>query len=307
MANVCIQMCESMYQLPSRICCFLLVLIQGGILDYYLVSHKNLYWYGWIGADVAIGFVLFVAFMISYRHLRYIRKSSTNNRPIQAGSLPLAYFAWFIYSLALAGRVGIIFNDFAWELKEENVFGPNTLKITISLAAIVFLLLLMSHHDAELNSERRHYIEEMTATVVFDILDSVDALDIMFEKEDIDDLPNGMGMCIITISCLNLILPVLPLCTLSRTHFGHHIQQDSIILLHKLSLVFVVNLPLLVFRLVLWHALSKEISIFPVKNVIVIFLVFQDLYERNRQKLRARDETDSTASHHEMKQFPIQS
>lgn len=304
MANVCIQMCESMYQLPSRISCFLLMLIQGGILNYYLVTHKNVYWYGWIGADVAIAFVLFVAFMISYRHLKYIRRSSTSNRPIQAGSLPLGYFAWFIYSLALAGRVGIIFNDFAWKLNEEDVFGPNTLKITISLAAIIFLLLLMSHHDAEPNTKRRYYIEEMTATVVFDILDSVDALDIMFEKNDIDDLPNGMGLCIISISCLNLILPVFPLCTLSRTHFGHHVNHETIILLHKLSLVFVVNLPLLVFRLVLWHALSKEISIFPVKNVIVMFLVFQDLYEKNRQKLRARDETDSTAFH-EMKRFPV--
>jgi hypothetical protein len=164
----------------------------------------------------------------------------------------------------------------------------------------------MSHHDAEPDTKRRHYIEEMTATVVFDILDSVDALDIMFEKSDIDDLPKGMGLCIISISCLNLILPVFPLCTLSRTHFGHHMKHETLVLLHKLSLVFVVNLPLLVFRLVLWHALSKEISIFPVKNVVVMFIVFQDLYERNRQRMRARDETDTAASH-EMKQLPVQS
>lgn len=81
----------------------------------------------------------------------------------------------------------------------------------------------MSYYDVELNSERRYYIEEMIVTVVFDIFDFVDVLDIMFEKEDIDDLSNGMGMCIITIFCLNLIFSVFFLCTFSRIYFGYYI------------------------------------------------------------------------------------
>lgn len=81
----------------------------------------------------------------------------------------------------------------------------------------------MSYYDVELNSERRYYIEEMIVTVVFDIFDFVDVLDIMFEKEDIDDLSNGMGMCIITIFCLNLIFSVFFLCIFSRIYFGYYI------------------------------------------------------------------------------------
>lgn len=81
----------------------------------------------------------------------------------------------------------------------------------------------MSYYDVELNSERRYYIEEMIVTVVFDIFDFVDVLDIMFEKEDIDDLSNGMGMCIIMIFCLNLIFSVFFLCTFSRIYFGYYI------------------------------------------------------------------------------------
>lgn len=81
----------------------------------------------------------------------------------------------------------------------------------------------MSYYDVELNSERRYYIEEMIVTVVFDIFDFVDVFDIMFEKEDIDDLSNGMGMCIITIFCLNLIFSVFFLCIFSRIYFGYYI------------------------------------------------------------------------------------
>lgn len=81
----------------------------------------------------------------------------------------------------------------------------------------------MSYYDVELNLERRYYIEEMIVTVVFDIFDFVDVLDIMFEKEDIDDLSNGMGMCIITIFCLNLIFSVFFLCIFSRIYFGYYI------------------------------------------------------------------------------------
>lgn len=135
----------------------------------------------------------------------------------------MVYFVWFIYFLVLVGRVGIIFNDFVWELKEEDVFGLNILKIIICLVVIIFFLLLMSYYDVELNSERRYYIEEMIVTVVFDIFDFVDVFDIMFEKEDIDDLSNGMGMCIIIIFCLNLIFSVFFLCTFSRIYFGYYI------------------------------------------------------------------------------------
>jgi hypothetical protein len=78
MANVCIQMCESMYQIPSRALCFLIILLQGSILDYYLISHKTVYWYGWIAADIAILFVFIVTFIISYRHLVLVRHLSNS-------------------------------------------------------------------------------------------------------------------------------------------------------------------------------------------------------------------------------------
>ena len=285
MANVCIQMCSSMDQIPMRILCTFLVLLQGAVLDYYLVYYKNNYWCSWIVADVALLFTFFMAFVISYRHLILAKESAAQHTPIQTGPLPLGYFAWLVYSCLLAARVAIIFKDIAFKLKEEDFFGPNTLKISISGAAFVFLFLLLSHHNAETDSLRKIFINELTGTVVFDVLDSVDVLDVLFNHKAIEDFPVHLDTAIISIACINFILPTIPLMTLSSTHFGHKKAPKEILFLHKMLLVFLVNLPLLIIRLLLWHILSKEISVFPVKNLIVIFLVFYDMYEKRREEI----------------------
>lgn len=297
MATVCLKMCNSLYQIPTRILCLILILLQGIILDYYLVKHKSIYWSSWFIADIAVVLIFVTAYIISYRHLILAKDAVVKNTPIQTGALPLGYLAWFVYSGLLATRVAIIFNDFAFQLNEKDFFGPNMLKITISMAAFVFMLLLLCHHDAGMDSERKQFIVELTGTVVFDVLDSVDVLDIMFAKEAIDDFPIYMDTAVIVIACVNLILPTLPLMTLSRTHFGHKHAPSELIMLHKMLLVFFVNLPLLIIRLLLWHLLSKDISIFPVKNVIVIFMVIHDVYEKRRAEVdREEMEVDGEMS-----------
>lgn len=300
MANVCIQMCSSMYQIPMRILCTILVLLQGVVLDYYLVYHKNNYWCSWIVADVALLFTFFMAFVISYRHLLVAKQSAEQNTPIQTGPLPLGYFAWLVYSCLLAARVAIIYKDIAFKLNEEDFFGPNTLKFSISSAAFVFLFLLLTHHNAEMDSLRKIFINELTGTVVFDVLDSVDILDVLFDHEAIEDFPVHLDTAIISVACINFILPTIPLATLSSTHFGHKKAPREIIFLHKMLLVFLVNLPLLIIRLLLWHVLSKEISVFPVKNLIVIFLVFHDMYEKRKEEIEREgeemDDIDGEAS-----------
>ncbi|XP_076070186.1 transmembrane protein 121B-like [Mytilus galloprovincialis] len=301
MANVCIQMCESMYQIPSRVLCFFIIMLQGGILDYYLISHKTVYWYGWIAADVAILFVFIVAFIISYRHLLIVRQCTNSQATVQAGSLPLGYFAWFVYSIALVARVAIIFSDFAQFLVEADFFGPNTLKVTISLSCAVFLLLLMMHHDAQPGTMRMHLISEFSGTVVFDILDSVDMLDVLFDPKDRFDLPSGMCMAIISISCINFILPIFPLMTLSNSHFGYKNTSESLLILHKLLLIFIVNLPLLIMRLLIWHVVQKDISIFIVKNLLVIIVNFYQLYENEVRKYNRSQSGDEIDAGEEIK------
>jgi EamA domain-containing membrane protein RarD len=51
--------------------------------------------------------------------------------------------------------------------------------------------------------------------------------------------------------------------------------------LHRLMILFAVNLPLLGVRLVLWHHEGLPVSSFIVKNLAVSFLIFYNFYERD--------------------------
>ncbi|XP_033745133.1 LOW QUALITY PROTEIN: uncharacterized protein LOC117330763 [Pecten maximus] len=292
MGSSCLSCCDAMYQIPTRVLCFVLVMVQGGILDYYLISNKNIYWYGWVAADVALGLVFIMTFLISYRHLSIIHRSRGSASTVQAGSLPLCYFAWFVYSVFLGARVFIIYRDIAGTLNHSNVFGPNTLKITVSGTCFVFLLLLLTHHDAIPSSKRKHKIEELSGTVVFDVLDAVDVLNIFFHKSQIDDLPNELVLAILIVASVNFLVPIIPLMVLNRMHFGHKDHSDGLVVMHRLSLVFLINLPLFVIRMLLWHVHSRDISIFPMKNLIMIFLVFHDLYDKRRADVKDAEKKD---------------
>ncbi|XP_071083390.1 transmembrane protein 121B-like [Haliotis cracherodii] len=300
--------CDACYLIPTRVLCIGLVILQGAIIDYYLVQHNNSYWFAWIAADVALIFIFIMAFLFSYRHLQLVKSTSNEQAPVRAGSLPLGFFAWFVYSIILAVRVGIIFKNFAWKLKEEDFFGPNTLKIAVALSALVFVLLLLSHHDAPPKSERQKHIDILTQTVVFDILDSVDVLDVFFEKENVDALKilPGLDWGIICIACANLIIPTLPLMALSRIHFGYKFLPETLETLHKMLLLLVINTPLFTLRLILWHRLDQDVSTFIMKNFLVIGLVIYDFYNKGRFRRMhgGTDETDG-AKKREMEEIML--
>jgi hypothetical protein len=88
-----------------------------------------------------------------------------------------------------------------------------------------------------------------------------------------------MDDAIIAIALINFFLPTIPLITLSKTKYGEAKLSHKLIMIHKVCLAFFVNLPLLITRMVLWHGLSRGISIFSLKNIIVIGMISFDLYE----------------------------
>ncbi|XP_041379829.1 uncharacterized protein LOC121392829 [Gigantopelta aegis] len=270
--------------IPTRVICMLLVIIQGAVLNYYLVLYNNRYWFAWIAGDVGMLFVFLMTFVISYRHLSLVRRALMLGTPIETGSLPMGYFSWFVYSCMMSVRSAIIFKNFAWKLDEQDFFGPNTLKFNLCLSAIVFLMLLMSLHDAVSGSERKRHIDILTQTVVFDILDSVDILDIFFDKKGVDALFPGLDWAVVCIASLNMVLPTLSLMTLSRTHFGYLPLPKTLETAHKLAVLFLVNAPLLSIRLLLWHKLDQDVSTFIMKNIIVICLIIYDFYKRGEYR-----------------------
>ncbi|CAG2233296.1 unnamed protein product [Mytilus edulis] len=212
-------------------------------------------------------------------HLNRAKPNGDKEADPESASLLFVPISWFAYSTLLAIKVGIAFKDFAFLLSEYIFFGPNTLKTTIALGGIVFALLLATNHDAKPGSPRRKYIDELTGTVIFDILDCVDSMEMLFFKEERDTFPTGVDDAIIAIALINFILPTIPLITLSKTKYGEAKLSHKLVMIHKVLLAFVVNLPLLITRMILWHGLSRGISIFSLKNVIVIGMTSVDLYE----------------------------
>jgi hypothetical protein len=200
-----------------------------------------------------------------------------------AGWLSVA--SWFIYTVIVASKAGIIFIDFADDLDENNFFGPNTLKTALALAGVVFLLHLSSLHDAKPGSERRAYIDELAGTVIFDIMDCVDSMEPLFIKEDREAFPPGLVEAIVAIACLNFVIPTIPLLTLSHSKFGHAMLPRRLVMMHKILLAYIINLPLLTMRMILWHGLNHGVSIFSLKNVIVIGVITYDFYEHHEAEM----------------------
>ncbi|OWF39942.1 uncharacterized protein LOC110464397 [Mizuhopecten yessoensis] len=284
MAGLCIKCCRSVKHLPTRLICVLIILLQAAGLDYYLVTYKNLNWAGWAAADIVILLLLLITFYFGYRFHRQQKASGGEDEEDIELHTRAGVVTWFVYAAVLCFKVSYAFKDFSHKLDESDFFGPNTLKTTIALAGIVFLILLTTLHDAKPGSSRRKYIDELTGTVIFDILDCVDSMEILFDEEARRSILPSLDDTIIGIACINFLLPTIPLITLSRTNFGHKKLSQKMVILHKVLLAFVVNLPLLITRMVIWHGMSHGISIFSLKNIIVIGIVSYDLYETHESE-----------------------
>ncbi|XP_048778084.2 uncharacterized protein LOC125681868 [Ostrea edulis] len=280
MANCFIRCCRVVKHLPVRVICILVFILHTSVVDYYLVEHKGNTYFWFLVADVIV-FCLFVAsFIVSYQNFKKSNTATTNSTKEKVVGW-LGITSWFIYAVIVASKSGIIFIEFADNIDESNFFGPNTLKTALALTGVVFLLQISSLHNAKPGSKRRAYIDELAGTVIFDIMDCVDSMEPLFIKVDRESFPPGLVDAIVAIACLNFVIPTIPLFTLLYSKFGHAMLSRRLVMTHKILLAYIVNLPLLIMRMILWHGLNNGISIFSLKNVIVISIISYDFYEHH--------------------------
>ena len=93
-------------------------------------------------------------------------------------------------------------------------------QVTVASSSLVFLLLLLAHHDACPDSRRRQRIDGLTLLVTLDLVDAADLLGVLCDPAARAALQAWVTWCVLGVACLNLVLPALPLMALSRTHFG---------------------------------------------------------------------------------------
>ncbi|KAL4231247.1 hypothetical protein ACF0H5_008829 [Mactra antiquata] len=266
-----------MHHWPTRSLCLSMVILQAISINWYLMSNLTYTWAAIYGADLVVVALFVFAFLMASSNIR-LQKHSNQLSPVVLHHTPFTYIAWAVYALVLDIKLGVIFANFSTDLDEDSFFGPNTLKTSIALAGIVFLTFLPTNHDVK-EGHRKTLIVSLTSTVIFDILDGVDTLDSLFEKETRDAMLPGMADAIIVIICINFLLPTVPLFTLAKTQFGLSKLPERLELLHKFGIAFIINLPLFVIRMITWHGLSQGISIFLLKNIIAMGVVTFELLE----------------------------
>ncbi|XP_013382297.1 transmembrane protein 121B-like [Lingula anatina] len=278
------EVCDRIQPVPTRIFSLLLVLLQGALLDAFLFLHYGGNWYWWFVADLGTATVFIAAFVVAGKYYKRTKhnKMEPESHLIQGrvlGLLPLGYIAWFTYSGLMVPRVALIFKHIAAGLDEKDILGPNFLKTALALTAPIFLLMVLSQHNKKQTQERKHYIETLVNVVPFDILDSVEFLEILFVQESRLVLPFTLEDFIIAFPCINLIIPGFCFVVLSQSFYGERPLSRGFQFIYTLSHILLVNVPFLTIRMYLWHLLSQDISVFLIKNIMMICLGVNDLYE----------------------------
>ena len=255
----------------ARFLAVVLLVVQGAILDYFLISGKPSSWLAWIVTDVVVLSSWLVAMWMSQR------KSLRSTDQVK-DELKFAYIAWVVYAAHLVPQVATLFKLTAHRLDDNRLFGPNMLKMNLCLTPMLFLFLVFGHHDAKSHSRRKYYLEKMTAAVTLDLFDSVEMLEYLFDKEKITP---AIENSILAFSCTNIFLPTFALFELKYNKFydSGQVSPVSFKFIYICSFMLLVNVPFLVLRLILWHGYHLDISVLLAKNVLGVVMGLIEVFE----------------------------
>ena len=284
--------CSLSFELVGKIVCTILLVLQGVILDFYLAKERDFKSLGFIATDVIVVAIwVGVMFMAKRKFLSKLKKmrrrkekEKTDGKPRKAPSdyadeIPYVFIAWLAYvSITLVPEVAVIFKRYAAELRDAKIWHQNLLKIALCITPMLFLLLVNSHHDSRPYSERRVYIDKISAGVTLDLLDSIDILEVLFIDDIELNLPVGLENAIIAFACINFFLPTLALMELRAITKGQ-VNSTASKVLYSISYICLVNVPLGVIRIILWTNYNQDVSVFIGKNLIASAIYSFDIYE----------------------------
>ncbi|XP_046387344.1 transmembrane protein 121B-like isoform X2 [Ischnura elegans] len=288
---------------------FVLVL-QGSILNFYIISHYNssVNPYFWFIADFVCLFVFAGTLTKAYRYLKFVRASKAvkirharpgDNSPGLAGSfsesannsqlsrasslkrlglpsdlvgpLPLSYSSWLFYSIILTAKVGIILkSEIPDKLNKADFFGPQVLKLTIGLSALIYFLLAEGHSEY---SPGPKLVRSTCSHSAVELVDTISFLSILLVKET-----NILEDFVVALTAVNFLLPTLPLYALSISGFGEKPIPLILLIARDLLHLCLLDIPYLVVRVYFWIAYQQDVSMFLMKNIFGITVVVRSVY-----------------------------
>ena len=274
----------------------LLLVVQGTILNYYLIRQysNTVFPYFWFLADFASLFAFLGTLTIAYQYLTASEDVSIQDRvyrysPKQVfgskfptsklGVLPLSYVSWLFYTGILLSKVMMIFkSEIPDKLSNEEVFGPQTLQVTIATSGIIFLLLVEGHNWAPRDSPRYTYVTSLCAKTGIEILDTVSLLALLLVNETQMVLTFTLENTVLILCSFNFILPTLAVYKLSLSDLVSERLSLPLKIVYNLLHLCLIDVPYLAVRLYLWFYYGHNASIFLMKNVFSIVYVLRGIY-----------------------------
>ncbi|VDD96686.1 unnamed protein product [Enterobius vermicularis] len=283
----------------ALIICLLLVVAQLGLIDYYYIKYlKDSMWWSWLAADT---FVVFTLTWLTVLSMRNNQKRMHNERSLDA-KIKYACLGWFTYSAVLVAKIVVFFRLYYKSKFVDEFFDEHLLRLGLSASVLIFVFYLEANHYTPLVSNRQLYIVYLATAITVDLIDTILFLDLLGEAEIYQwNLPMWLSISILSLACLNLIMPTFALLRLRfRKLPRKFLLSDKI---WSLIYVLIVNGPYLGIRIYLYlllklPSLNKNygVSIFVAKNIAFIYLAVREVWLRIQYW---RHKTISTINHGE--------
>ncbi|XP_012696786.2 transmembrane protein 121B [Clupea harengus] len=255
---------KSKRNLFYKMMCFALLVLQGGILDVYLIAFTDLYWCSWIATDVVVVSGWGIFFVKNARSKReracgFHQKSSIFG--CNLGEFTFAYLAWLIYVIACTPKVVLILETSILEIIAIKVpFGITGFKI-IMLLSVPLLFCLINSIIEDFNGATRYHSQSCFVSSCMDILDCFVLLEMLLKNEILNIY---LRYTIISVYFVALIVPVIWLYELTAS------EMNCRWIWARFFPGVLVNAPLLVVRCFQVFVYNLPVSVFMFKNVFFL-------------------------------------
>ena len=208
-------------------------------------------------------FGLFIPAFVSFWYFFKSAKSYAANDTTIRG----VWITWGLYIVAYVATVAMIFATFAHDLTKSDILGINALVSTLCMTPVLLILLL----QITISPSYQKPVLLSTIFAALNLFDGIKMLEIFLAQNEADfDLNTATEISILVFACICFILSPFGLVRNKFMADGVvKARKETSVCLVQLE-IFLINLPFLVLRAVIWR--KYETAIFMVKNIVALVI-----------------------------------